>query len=343
MVVIGIIMFLFPPIPGVPIYFTAGIILVAAGESTLGVPMAMAYTCGVCMVLKLMACAMQQVGIGASMRKNVAVRQAVGVNSELMRTVKLCLQKPGYSAVKVAILVGGPDWPTSVLCGVLELPLLPMLIGTLPVIVIIVPTVLSGSFVYLAENYTWAGTASAISMSVTGLVIMAMPAIMMYHVEKAMEEEKEALAAMPLDKEVLKADANQEQQRLLYLEVTKWKSMPKWMKANLVVGNLLMFVACNLALGAGGACFKTFSMSDSIEKDLGGDTWSLIKPLGWVSIFCFLGASFCLFVFSKWASRKTKDVAENLFIVGARQSSMAHIAQMSTGDSVDKGGGDDTV
>lgn len=32
MVIVGVTMFLFPPIPGVPIYFTSGIILVAAGE-----------------------------------------------------------------------------------------------------------------------------------------------------------------------------------------------------------------------------------------------------------------------------------------------------------------------
>ena len=32
---------------------------------------------------------------------------------------------------QVAILVGGPDWPTSVLCGIMRLPLLPILVGAL--------------------------------------------------------------------------------------------------------------------------------------------------------------------------------------------------------------------
>jgi len=73
MIIVGILLFLFPPIPGVPIYFTSGIILVAAGERTLGTPLAIAYTCGVNLVLKLLACSVQQKCIGSSLQKNVKV------------------------------------------------------------------------------------------------------------------------------------------------------------------------------------------------------------------------------------------------------------------------------
>ena len=144
MVVVGILMFMFPPIPGVPIYFTSGIILVAAGERTLGIIWAIVYTCAFNLILKLLACTVQQKCIGVPLRRNVKIRQTVGINTPLIRTIKLVLSKKGYSTVKVATLVGGPDWPTSVLCGILDLPILPILVGTLPVIIIIVPTVLSG-------------------------------------------------------------------------------------------------------------------------------------------------------------------------------------------------------
>jgi hypothetical protein len=337
MIVIGLLLFLFPPIPGVPVYFTAGIILVAAGEQELGLPMAITYACVVSLLLKLLACACQQKLIGSPMKNKVGIRQAVGVNSNLMRTTKLVLSKPGLSAVKIAILVGGPDWPTSVLTGILDLPLLPCLIGTLPVVVIIVPTVLSGSFVYLAEKYTWAGTASAISTSLTGLVIMAMPMMTMYHIERAMEENKDELARMPLDKEVLRADENEEQRRLLYLELTKWQVLPRWLKSVLIVGNMFMFMSCYLALAAGGACFREFTMSDSIETDLGGDPWSLIKFLGWVSIVGFCVGSFCLWLFSSWATKTTNDAMKSLFIVGARESASKNIARMEG-----EGGGSET-
>jgi len=248
--------------------------------------------------------------------------------------------------VKVAILVGGPDWPTSVLTGILDLPLLPMLIGTLPVVVIIVPTVLSGSFVYLAEQYTWAGTASAISMSVTGLIIMALPAMTMFHIEKAMEEKKEELSKMPFDLEVLKADKSEAKRRLLFLEVTKWEVLPKWMKAIMIIGNMFMFVSCYLALAAGGACFKEFTMSDSIKDDLGGHPWSLIKNLGWVSIGGFCVGSFCLYIFSTWATLTTNRAGRQQLLAAAREVTLLKQAssKLAMNDNpIKKGEGNEDV
>jgi len=96
MIFIGILMFLFPPIPGVPIYFTSGIILVAAGERTLGLPWAITYACAVSLFLKLLACTVQMKCIGTPLKNKVGIRQAVGVNSNLMRTTKLCLSTPGF-------------------------------------------------------------------------------------------------------------------------------------------------------------------------------------------------------------------------------------------------------
>ena len=65
---------------------------------------------------------------GVLLGKNVFVRQVVGVNSPMIKTMKLILGKPGFGVAKVAILVGGPDWPTSVLCGIMGLPLAPVLL-----------------------------------------------------------------------------------------------------------------------------------------------------------------------------------------------------------------------
>ena len=305
MVIVGILLFLFPPIPGVPIYFTSGIILVAAGEKTLGTPLAIAYTCGVNLVLKLLACSVQQKCIGGSLQKNVKIRQAVGMNTTLIRTMKLVLSKPGFSAVKVAILVGGPDWPTSVLCGILGLPLIPMLIGTLPVLIIIVPTVLSGSFVYLAEDYTWAGKASAISMSLNGLIIMALPAVTMFHIEKAMEEEKDALDKMPYDEEVKKADESEAQRVIMYREITSWKHLGIGWKMLMIVANIAMTFSCYLVMGASSLCFRKFTMKDSIKEDLDNRAMSLIKFWGWTAIAAFAFATVLLYIFDKWSNNKT--------------------------------------
>merc|ERR1711957_662174 len=102
--------------PGLPVYVAAGIVLVPSASRSLGLFFATAYTCVVCLIMKLTACALQQKVIGESMSHWVSVRQAVNINSDFMRTFKLVLSDEGVSAEKVALLIGGPDWPTSVNC-----------------------------------------------------------------------------------------------------------------------------------------------------------------------------------------------------------------------------------
>ena len=46
----------------------------------------------------------------------------------------------------MCILCGGPDWPTSVLCGILKLSVWQTLIGLTPVILLTAPTAIAGAF-----------------------------------------------------------------------------------------------------------------------------------------------------------------------------------------------------
>merc|ERR1712238_315662 len=98
----------------------------------MGIEWPIAYASGASMALKLLACTIQQKFFGGLLKKYVAVRQFVGINSTVVRSMKVILGEKGMGIAKVSILVGGPDWPTSVLCGIMDLPLLPVLFGTLP-------------------------------------------------------------------------------------------------------------------------------------------------------------------------------------------------------------------
>ena len=106
--------------------------------------------------------------IGEVFGKSVAIRQVVGVNSEAIRAMRVVLSEPKFTMNKVFILVGGPDWPVSVLCGILGLNQIPILIGTIPVIILVAPTVFCGSFAYMGsmedehgvDHCPWAGTSS---------------------------------------------------------------------------------------------------------------------------------------------------------------------------------------
>ena len=77
--------------------------------------------------------------------RRVSVRVLVGVNSLSIRAVGRILSAPGLSLRKVLILCGGPDWPTSVLTGILGLDVRQMLAGTAPVYVLILPTCAAGA------------------------------------------------------------------------------------------------------------------------------------------------------------------------------------------------------
>ena len=66
------------------------------------------YSTGVGIVLKLFSSALQQKLIGESLSHHVKIRQMVGINSSLMKAMRLVLSKDGLSVPKVSILIGGP-------------------------------------------------------------------------------------------------------------------------------------------------------------------------------------------------------------------------------------------
>lgn len=71
---------------------------------------------------------------------------------------------------EVAILCGGPDWPTSVLAGVLGLSVMQCELGTLPIIFFIVPCGLSGSlYLRMDKSDIWARAAQ--TMIITAMLL----------------------------------------------------------------------------------------------------------------------------------------------------------------------------
>merc|ERR1740129_2134093 len=80
----------------------------------------------------LCAC-LGQYGIGYAMGKSVKIQQLIHVDKPFTRAIEKILNRPGLDAGKVAVLVGGPDWPTSVTCGILKLNIPQMILGTCPV------------------------------------------------------------------------------------------------------------------------------------------------------------------------------------------------------------------
>merc|ERR1719437_387673 len=84
--------------------------------------------------------------------ENVCIRKTVGTHDPMMKAAEWLLTQPGLTVPKVAVLVGGPDWPTAVLCAMLKVPVVSMLVGISPVIVLIVPVVLSAAYTLKAAR-----------------------------------------------------------------------------------------------------------------------------------------------------------------------------------------------
>jgi hypothetical protein len=194
---VGATMFLLPPVPGAPVYMASGVLLTAAARPKLGYWPAAFYAMLVAYCIKLGACAMQQKLIGGQLRRSVAIRSAVGINSSLMRAIKLLmLQKPIYTKGKVATLVGGPDWPTSVMMGLMGLPVPPMIAGTLPVICLVAPLSLSGSFMIMGPVSPYPAFTN-MALALSSLSQVGAFVAMLHYVEQITQTNREALEQLP--------------------------------------------------------------------------------------------------------------------------------------------------
>lgn len=127
----------------------------------------------------------------------------------------------------------GPDWPTSVLTGILGLPLLPMLLGTLPVALLIAPCVLAGGFQLMLGNDADVSAAADSSSSsweawasvgLTGAAVAQMVALTgaAHCIEQVASRHWKELAAEEDDQEVLEVD------RLKAVQGQRWRRLTDW-------------------------------------------------------------------------------------------------------------------
>jgi hypothetical protein len=71
------------------------------------------YSSAIGTLVKVLSGACQQKLFGEKLSHYVQVRQFVGINSTPLKALRLVVGKDGLSLAKVAILMGGPDWPVS--------------------------------------------------------------------------------------------------------------------------------------------------------------------------------------------------------------------------------------
>ena len=294
-----------------------------------------------CWFVKLVSCPLQQQWFGESLGGYVGVRYTVGINSKQMRAIRYCLMQPGFSPAKIAILCGGPDWPTSVLCGILRVPLYESVIGTSPVLVLYLAyTVLAGAFMLKtggscasadaamaadaalspspppppfpppaeyaevgSTNYWQMASAVALGVAMVSMSCTSFAAV--YFMEHTIENKKAECEAFPTDEEVEAREIKVQAKQVAYKHVTRWGNLPPLDRAMLGGAVACMTAACHLAGNFGSRCFATFTVTCTVALV------DVVKTLGWVAISLFAFGLFLFQLYQRGAKQRTRSVMES--------------------------------
>eukprot|EP00930_Biecheleria_cincta_P082220 TRINITY_DN71994_c0_g1_i1.p1 TRINITY_DN71994_c0_g1~~TRINITY_DN71994_c0_g1_i1.p1 ORF type:complete len:919 (+),score=132.20 TRINITY_DN71994_c0_g1_i1:95-2851(+) len=305
-IVAGMVCFLLPPVPGVPVYVFSGIVI---SESC---PLGFYWGCVIAIlvgfVMKLMACAMQQKLIGELLGKSNAIRSAVGVNRPVIRAVEAVMRRPGLSVGKVAILCGGPDWPTSVLAGILKLSLWECELGTVPVIAFVAPCALAGAF-YLKQDVSplWKRLSSLLMLLTfliaTMLQLMAAFAFQNEFDKNSWELTRPLMQNLDLDWIQYRED------EIAKSFVVRWLDLPCWLRVMALYGAIIETCVGQGFFWLPSYCFGQFSVTDDIKTfRLWVDGRSgLIKTPGLLGLMAFAGGFVFYFILVRYMAFKCHE------------------------------------
>merc|ERR1719277_2641003 len=188
-----------------------------------------------CWFLKLTAIFLEQMAIGKVFSRSVAVKKFIGVQTPFMKGVRSILSEPGWChPAKLAVLCGGPDWPTSVITGIMDLPAIPMLVGSLPVVIIVLPCCVSAAFLLKAgedpDNYKQHKAIADMSLLLAGMCSGSANMMACYFVQTTVANNRELMDAKdstwqkdPDEDAVLEAVERDKESASLYEEYTHWQ------------------------------------------------------------------------------------------------------------------------
>mmetsp|Transcript_118940 Transcript_118940/g.237058 ORF Transcript_118940/g.237058 Transcript_118940/m.237058 type:complete len:741 (+) Transcript_118940:101-2323(+) len=312
MYTVALLLFLSPASPAMPIYMLMGIIMTSSAmqQGWDFVP-AVAWASFIAFAMKLSFCVVAQKCIGGPCGSSVRIQHAVQIHTPYMRAVEELLIGSSDHIAKTALLLGGPDWPAAVLCGMLQIPILPILLHVSPVLFqSVIPSVLAGALMLAPEiamkdtpmkNGSVKAMAEA-SLVVAGVLQMATSLLAFYKIQDVMEKRYDKLSEKrPQDSVLLEMDEASEARERAFWRELQWGNLAGWVKYLLVFGLVCMEFSMIILSGLIGNCFKEFSLTSSIENDLGGDVFAIVQPLGWVAILLGCSSALTLAAFYAWA------------------------------------------
>ena len=318
---VGIAMFLIPVIPGVPVYMLAGVILPSAlmsdaerADESSGVPPAsfwvgLLLACALSCVLKFVAIVLQQEVIGRRLGERIGVRAACQVNSTFIRAARFVLVQPGCTFGKTMILCGGPDWPTSVLTGILRLSVLKMLLGSAPVVIIIVPCCMLGACMVMANRPGWEIITQLVAL-LAGAAQLAASLAFAAVIERAAAVHEAAIAALPYDEEVRALDDERAAYAFAWRRASDWSAddHPRMGRAVLVAAAAASTLAVHVSVLL--RCFERVTVADPFDgAPLHGNPLNVVAGApGWFVLVALLLTSGLVYGHGRWLAGRTRRI-----------------------------------
>lgn len=199
----------------------------------------------------------------------------------------------------------------------MRLSVLQIMIGTLPTIVLIIPSCLTGTFLYMASlttdsgslEFPWASTVSTITASVTALVQFGSMIVAGLYLEQAADKRGDEIAEIADDEEVKEADEKDEHMRKCYKNVTQWNgALPITPKLILICSLASITASCFLVQLFPSMCFVDHTLTDSIDENLGGNVANLFLPMGLAAVGLFIGSMILLGMFMSWGKVRARTL-----------------------------------
>jgi len=338
---IGLSMFLIPVVPGPAVYLTAGVLMVPLGKGAFLKAAAggngtaatfdacapeqegdgsddgawafwasCAVASGLSFALKLVAHVLQQKLIGETFRSRVAVRAFVAPNSIQMKAARYILSQPGITIAKSSILCGGPDWPTSVICGLLSLNCCSMLVGLTPIIIFTTPGTLLGAF--MTEKAYKEYNLDTVCVMIVLLVQTLMGVTFLHYVNRVIAEKQDVLNSYEEDKEVAALDAKAAEFAAVVAKVGNFHQAPPAVRLIFVSGVVASTLSTYALMMGASHLFQKFAITDC-RDNLGndGETYIIpqlgIKPLGLIFLLFMVYGYGTLKYYERWVTNAANN------------------------------------
>ena len=220
-----------------------------------------------------------------------AVRGMVGINSLTIRAIRRLLLKPGVTFAKVMLLLGGPDWPTAVLSGILACDLREIFKSLAFLFGVSSLAVAGGAFqikAVLSDKWmAWAGAIMTIATVVQLGCILASIGV----IEDEVRENRAELEAEEIDAVVAQADALAQKKQDELLLSSRWALVPAWARLMLMLSAALMSVGTLVSMLDGASSFvQAVSITEPPcagayaetcgDKSALEQIWGLVLPQG---------------------------------------------------------------